>query len=110
MDTKLQNLKMSFRKAVDPSNILSILAPRKIKTTNLLIKTLLLSFTGSGSLLQASNQNIVKSRKGMLRCLALFNRRKLLDAIPDNGQIQLNVVATLNIGQYLYATDYIKIK
>ncbi|MHC4131974.1 MAG: GLUG motif-containing protein [Planctomycetota bacterium] len=99
------------RKAKGPKRIRAIFSiPAGIEAEDMLNEPLLLLYTGGGSLLQASNQIIVKSRKGTLRCLASFNRDEFLDAISDNGQIELNVVATLKTGQYIYATDSIKIK
>jgi hypothetical protein len=109
MDTKLKNLKASFQRSIDSNNLLPILTPHKIRTVNLLLKPLLLLYTGGGSLLQASNQNIVKSRKGMLRCLEFFNKDELLDAVGDNGHIELNVTTQLNTVCFLYGSDIIDI-
>ncbi|MHC4266319.1 MAG: GLUG motif-containing protein [Planctomycetota bacterium] len=99
------------RKAKGPKQIRVFMnIPAGIQKEDIVDDSLLLHHTGSGFLLQASNQIIVKSRKGTLRCLVSFNRDDLLDAIDDNGQIVLNVLAQLKTGQYIYGTDTINIK
>ncbi|MHC4186677.1 MAG: hypothetical protein ACYSRQ_00645 [Planctomycetota bacterium] len=109
MDTKLQYLNVSIQESIDSNNLLPILTSHRIKTANLFVKTLLLLYTGGGLLLQASNQNIVKSRKGMLRCLVFFNNDELLGAVGDNGQTELSVCTQLKTGCFLYGSDMIDI-
>ncbi|MHC4131976.1 MAG: hypothetical protein ACYSSP_10080 [Planctomycetota bacterium] len=110
MDTKLQNLKAFFQKAVDPNNILSILTPHKIKTANLLVKTILLfSHTGSGFLLQASNKYIYESRKGMLRCLKFLNTIEVIEAIEKNGRTEISL-SLLTTGQYFCSMESANIR
>ena len=37
--------------------------------------------------------------------LAFFDKAELMDAVPDNGRVELQVVGQLQTGQYFYGTD-----
>jgi glucuronoarabinoxylan endo-1,4-beta-xylanase len=44
-----------------------------------------------------------------VKAVALFNTDKLMDAVPDDGRVLLQVVGRLNSGQYFVGSDTIKI-
>ncbi len=43
------------------------------------------------------------------KAFALFSKNELMDAVPDNGPVQLQVVGQLNSGQYFVGSDTITI-
>jgi len=63
--------------------------------------------------IEAIRQHIIQSRRGGARqvsIFAFFDKSELMDAIPDNGKVELQVVGRLkNTGQYFYGTDTVKI-
>jgi hypothetical protein len=52
----------------------------------------------------------VKTHKHKGKYQILFSKDDLMNIITDTGTIELNIVAQLNTGQYIYATDSITIK
>jgi len=40
---------------------------------------------------------------------AFFDKAELMDAIPDNGRVELQVVGNLTTGQYFYGSDTVRI-
>ena len=41
--------------------------------------------------------------------LAFFDKAELMEALPDNGRVELQVVSQLKTGQYFYGTDTVRI-
>jgi hypothetical protein len=50
-----------------------------------------------------------KHKQKLVGILAFFNKDAILDATPDNGRVELQVVGRLNCGQYFYGCDTVKI-
>jgi len=50
-------------------------------------------------------------RRGILRTsiIAFFNKSELMDAVPDDGSVELFVIGQLNNGQYFYGSDTVRI-
>jgi hypothetical protein len=50
-----------------------------------------------------------KCRGWSTTILASFDRDELMDAVPNNGQVELVVVGQLKTGQYFFGTDSVKV-
>ncbi len=62
--------------------------------------------------IEASCQRIIQwCRNGTVRVtiIASFDKASLTDAVPDDGQVALEVVGQLNSGQDFYGTDNVRI-
>jgi len=51
----------------------------------------------------------VYSRRGRVKAIAAFKKADLMDAVLQNGWVELNVVGTLESGRYFYGSDTVKI-
>jgi len=54
--------------------------------------------------IEASHQWVL-GRGGRVKVFALFGKAELMDAVPDNGSVELQVVSQLRTGRYFYGTD-----
>jgi hypothetical protein len=64
--------------------------------------------------IEASRQWIIpcgygKHKQRLIGILAFFDKDAVLDAVPDNGRVELQVVGQLNSGQYFFGSDTIRI-
>jgi len=44
-----------------------------------------------------------------VKVFALFDKSELIDAVPNNGRVELTVVGSLESGRYIYGTDTVRI-
>ncbi|MBA7664457.1 hypothetical protein ES703_72518 [subsurface metagenome] len=51
----------------------------------------------------------VYSKHGRVKAIALFDKAELMNAVPENGWVELNVVGKLESGQYFYGSDTVEI-
>ncbi|HUS71627.1 MAG TPA: alpha-2-macroglobulin family protein [Sedimentisphaerales bacterium] len=61
---------------------------------------------------EAIRQKITQSRTGdaeRTRIFAFFNKTRIMEAVPDDGRVELRVVGQLKTGQYFYGTDTVRI-
>ncbi len=61
---------------------------------------------------EALHQYIFQSRRRgaqQTSILAFFDKAELMEAVPDNGQVELQVVGRLKTGQYFYGIDTVNI-
>jgi hypothetical protein len=63
---------------------------------------------------EASRQWVIpcgngKHKQKLVGVLAFFDKDAVLDAVPDNGRVELQVVGRLNCGQYFFGSDAVKI-
>ena len=58
--------------------------------------------------IEASRQ-YVYSKHGRVKAIAFFDKAELMNAVPENGWVELNVVGKLESGQYFYGSDAVKI-
>ncbi|MHC4791262.1 MAG: right-handed parallel beta-helix repeat-containing protein [Planctomycetota bacterium] len=62
--------------------------------------------------IQAIRQYVFQNRRREVQCsiFAFFNKKELINAVDDNGRVQLHVLGHFaNPGQYFYGSDTIKI-
>ncbi len=59
--------------------------------------------------IEAMSQRVIESRRQGVSIFALFDKAKLMDAVSDNGKVELQVVGNLKTGQYFYGTDTVRI-
>ena len=65
-----------------------------------------------GEGIEAIWQTIIQSRGHGARrtkIFAFFDKAELMDAVPDNGRVELEVVGKLKTGQYYYGSDTVRI-
>ena len=63
--------------------------------------------------IEATRQSVFQSRRQRNRgvnIFAFFDKAELLEAVSDNGKVELEIVGQLKSGQQFYGTDEIKIK
>jgi len=61
---------------------------------------------------EANHQYTFQSRRHgaqQMSILAFFDKSELMEAVPDSGQVELQVVGQLKTGQYFYGTNTIRI-
>lgn len=65
-----------------------------------------------GEIEAASQYVFSHGRRGNRRTsiFAFFDKAELMEAVPDNGKVELEVVGNLTSGQYFYGTDTAWIK
>lgn len=59
--------------------------------------------------IEAISQRVIESHRQGVSIFALFDKAKLMDAVSDNGKVELQVVGNLKTGQYFYGTETIRI-
>jgi predicted outer membrane repeat protein len=73
---------------------------------------LMLYPAGSDEGIEAIRQFIIQSRRrrnSHTYIFAFFDKAELMDAVPDNGRVELEVVGRLKTGQYFYGSDTVRI-
>lgn len=84
--------------------------PSGIKKTDVKYEPFVLYPVGSEEGIEAYWQVVYVYRWcRRVEAIALFHKNELLDAIPDNGMVELQVVGQLNSGQYFFGNDTIRI-
>jgi len=92
-----------------PKQVLAFMKlPEGIQKDDIQGEKFILYPAGSEEGIEATCQYIFTLR-GRVRALALFSKAELMDIVPENGWIELNVVGNLESGQYFYGSDTIKI-
>ncbi|MBA7681043.1 hypothetical protein ES703_89371 [subsurface metagenome] len=62
--------------------------------------------------IEALNQYVIQSRRGGVlhtSIFAFFDKASLMDAVSDDGRVELQVVGRLKAGRYFYGTDTVEI-
>ena len=62
--------------------------------------------------IEAMSQRIIESRRQgttQTSIFAFFDKAELMDAVSDNGRVELQVVGNLKTGQYFCGTDTVRI-
>ncbi|MHC4462824.1 MAG: choice-of-anchor D domain-containing protein [Planctomycetota bacterium] len=62
--------------------------------------------------IEALNQYVIQHRRGEaggMNIFAFFNKASLMDAVGDDGGVELQVVGRLKVGRYFYGTDTVRI-
>jgi len=62
--------------------------------------------------IEALNQYVIQHGRGEARgknIFAFFDKASLMDAVSNNGRVELQVVGRLKAGQYFYGTDTVRI-
>jgi len=57
--------------------------------------------------IQATGQHVTQSQR--VGIFAWFDKAELMETVPDDGEVQLQVVSQLDSGQYFYGTDTVRI-
>jgi hypothetical protein len=95
-----------------PDNILAFIRMPEGITKNDIDSNEPLTLYPCGS--EASRQWVIpcgngKHKQKLVGVLAFFDKDAVLDAVPDNGRVELQVVGRLNCGQYFFGSDAVKI-
>ncbi len=59
--------------------------------------------------IEAMSQRIIESRRQEASIFAFFDKAELMDAVSDNGSVELRVGGQLKTGQYFCGTDTVRI-
>jgi hypothetical protein len=62
--------------------------------------------------IEALNQYVIQHRRGEAQgtnIFAFFDKTSLMDAVGENGRVELQVVGRLKAGRYFYGTDTVEI-
>ncbi|MHC4498920.1 MAG: choice-of-anchor Q domain-containing protein [Planctomycetota bacterium] len=73
---------------------------------------LMLYPAGSEEGIEAIRQFVIQSRRrrnNNTYMFAFFDKAELMDAVPDDGRVELEVVGKLKTGQYFYGSDVVRI-
>jgi hypothetical protein len=82
--------------------------PKDIKKADVMDEPFVLYPTGSEEGIEAEWQ-YVYTWCHRVTAVAMFSKDELMDAVPDNGKVELQVVGRLNCGQYFFGSDTITI-
>jgi hypothetical protein len=90
-------------------NIMAVMElPKGIKKADVKDEPLVLYPAGSEEGIEAEWQYVYTWCQRVM-AVALFSKNDLMDAVPDNGRVKLQVVGRLNCGQYFFGSDTITI-
>jgi hypothetical protein len=83
--------------------------PKDIKRTDVSKEPFVLFPADGEEGIEAVRQYVLPCWRHRIRVVALFDKDDLIDLIPDNGKVELQVVGELNSGQYIFGEDDIRI-
>lgn len=83
--------------------------PKSIKRTDVKNEPLVLYPAGSEEGIESDWQRIYTTWYRRVEAVASFSKSELMNAVPGNGGVKLQVVGQLKSGQYFYGNDTIRI-
>ncbi len=83
--------------------------PKGIKKADVKNEPFVLYPSGSEDGIEAERQYAYTKWCRRVEAVAQFSKSELMDAVANNGRIQLQVVGQLNCGQYFFGSDAIRI-
>jgi hypothetical protein len=110
LKTNLSIMPCVVNRASRLRNIIAVMEmPKDIKRGDVSKEPFVLFLADGEEGIEAVRQYVLPCWRHRVRVFAFFDKDDLIDLIPDNGRIELQVIGELNSGQYVFGEDSIRI-
>ncbi|MHC4265828.1 MAG: hypothetical protein ACYSUK_07840, partial [Planctomycetota bacterium] len=110
IEVKLEILQKSVSYSTNrPGNLIAVITlPQSVGADSIVEEPVLLCPSGTDLCIEAFSQNMQIDNNNV-RCKAFFDKNDLLQLVNQKGWIDLTLIGRLSSGQYIHASDSIRI-